>query len=133
GGSGAVFVQSIRTGLPVDGARIEMIGANGEPVMAATTDATGVARLPKPNVQELRRERAPQMILAQKDSDLSFMPFNTGGRDLNFSRFDTGGVENADSPQQPSSYLFTDPGIYPPRETTHPGTITPTPPRKASL
>ena len=34
-----MFVQSIRTGLPVDGARVEVVGANGEPVLAATTDA----------------------------------------------------------------------------------------------
>ena len=43
-----MFVQSIRSGLPVDGARIEMIGSNGQPVLAATTDATGRAQLPKP-------------------------------------------------------------------------------------
>ena len=45
-GSRDVFVQSIRTGLPVDGARVEVVGVNGEPVLAATTDATGRAPLP---------------------------------------------------------------------------------------
>jgi len=132
-GSRAVFVQSIRSGLPVEGVRVEMIGSNGEPVMAATTDATGVARLPRPDFQQLRRERTPQLLLAQKDGDLSFMPFNTGGRNLNFSRFDTGGVESADSPQQLSSYLFTDRGIYRPGETTHVGLITRTADWKTSL
>src|SRR5206468_11624691 len=63
-GSRDVFVQSIHTGSPVEGARIEMIGSNGLPVLAATTDATGRARLPKPSPQEAIREKRPQLILA---------------------------------------------------------------------
>ena len=42
-GSRDVFVQSIRRGEAVSGARIEVIGTNGEPVAAAVTDATGRA------------------------------------------------------------------------------------------
>jgi len=38
---GDVFVQSIRRGDAVSGARIEVIRTDGEPVAAATTDATG--------------------------------------------------------------------------------------------
>src|SRR3954452_17093607 len=78
-GSRDVFTQSIRTGLPVEGARIEMIGSNGQPVLAATTDATGRARLPRP--QNLRREKTPAVIVAQKDGDISFLPLNTNGRE----------------------------------------------------
>ncbi len=71
-GSRDVFVQSIHRGEAVSGARIEVIGRNGEPVAAATTDATGRAQFPKlPNFQ---REKIPLLILAQKDSDFSFMP-----------------------------------------------------------
>ena len=47
-GSRDVFVQSIRTGLPVAGARVELVGSNGQPVLAATTDAGGRAQLPAP-------------------------------------------------------------------------------------
>ena len=130
-GSRDVFVQSIRTGLPVEGARVEMIGSNGQPVLAATTDASGRARLPKP--ENLRREKTPLLILAQKDADVSFMPFSTSGRELNLSRFDTGGVESAKSAQQLSTYLFSDRGIYRPGETTHLGVITRTADWKASL
>jgi uncharacterized protein YfaS (alpha-2-macroglobulin family) len=36
-----VFVQSIRTGLPIEGARIEVSGRNGQAVLAATTDSGG--------------------------------------------------------------------------------------------
>ena len=43
-GTRDVFVQSIRTGAPVDGARVELVGGNGQPVLAATTEPTGRAR-----------------------------------------------------------------------------------------
>ena len=130
-GSRDVFVQSIRTGLPVEGARIETVGHNGETVIAATTDQGGCAHLQK--FGNWRREKAPLMIVARKDADFSFMPFRTEGRDLNFSRFDTGGVENENSPQQVSVYMFTDRGIYRPSETTHLGLIARTADWKSSL
>jgi alpha-2-macroglobulin len=82
-GTRDVFVQSIHSGLPVDGARIEAIGRNGQAVLAATTENGGRAKLPK--FVQLKREKAPLMIVAQKDSDLSFMPFQTQGRMLDLS------------------------------------------------
>jgi uncharacterized protein YfaS (alpha-2-macroglobulin family) len=128
-----IFVQSIGSGLPVSGAKIELVGANGLPLLAAFTDGTGRAHLPKPSPTEAVREKYPQLILAQKDSDLSFMPLNSNGRALNLSRFDTGGVENAESPQQLTAYLFSDRGIYRPGETTHLGMITRTADWQTSL
>ena len=116
-GTRDVFVQSLQSGLPVDGARVEAIGRNGLPVLAASTENGGRAKLPQ--FLDLKREKYPTMILVQKDSDFSFMPFRTGGRTLDLSRFDTGGVENAKSVQQLSSYLFSDRGIYRPGETAH--------------
>ncbi len=130
-GSRDVFVQSLHRGEPVGGARVEMIGRNGEPVAAATTDATGRAQFPK--LPNLRREKAPLLILAQKDSDFSFLPLRGSGRSLDLSRFETGGVENATSAQQLSAYLFSDRGIYRPGETTHLGMITRTADWKSSL
>jgi uncharacterized protein YfaS (alpha-2-macroglobulin family) len=126
-----VFVQSISRGEAVSGVRIEVIGRNGEPVAAATTDATGRAQFPK--LPKLQREKAPLLILARKDSDFSFLPLRTSERNLDLSRFETGGVENATSPQQLSAYLFTDRGIYRPGESTHLGVITRTADWKSSL
>jgi alpha-2-macroglobulin len=131
-GSRDVFVQSIGTGLPVDGARVELTGNNGLPVQAATTDAGGRAQLPKPP-PGLRRERTPLLLVVQKDADFSFLPLNAGSRDLDLSRFDSGGVVSAKSAQQLSTYLFSDRGIYRPGETTHLGAITRTADWKASL
>ncbi|MGA2435889.1 MAG: MG2 domain-containing protein, partial [Bryobacteraceae bacterium] len=130
-GSRDVFVQSIRRGEAVSGARIEVIGRNGEPVAAATTDATGRAQFPK--LPDLQREKAPLLILARKDSDFSFLPLRSSGRNLDLSRFETGGVENATSAKQLSAYLFTDRGIYRPGEATHLGIITRTADWKSSL
>ena len=121
-GSRDVFVQSIHSGSPVGGARVEVLGRNGQPVMAATTDASGLAHLP--NFGELRREKNPLMILAEKDADFSFMPLRVGDRKLDLSRFDVGGVENAKSARELSTYLFTDRGIYRPGETAHLGMMT---------
>jgi uncharacterized protein YfaS (alpha-2-macroglobulin family) len=120
-GSRDVFVQSLRTGLPVDGARVEVVGVNGQPVLAAATDATGKAALAPLDLTQLRRERRPLYLAVQKDADLSFLPFTAGGRELDLSRFDTGGVDNASSKGALDAYLFTDRGIYRPGETTHLG------------
>jgi uncharacterized protein YfaS (alpha-2-macroglobulin family) len=130
-GSRDIFVQSIRTGLPVEGASVQAIGKNGQAVLASTTDGAGRAHLAK--LPELKREKSPLMIVAQKDADISFMPYNSNGRRLDMSRFDTGGVENAQSAGQLSAYLFTDRGIYRPGETTHLGVITRTADWKSSL
>ena len=126
-----VFVQSIRTGLPVAGARVGMIGVNGQPALEATTDATGRARLPKTDL--LLREKRPLLVLAHTDSDLSFLPLASNDRKLDVSRFDTGGIENQESAQQLASYLFSDRGIYRPGETVHLGVITRTADWKGSL
>jgi uncharacterized protein YfaS (alpha-2-macroglobulin family) len=131
-GSRDVFVQSIRSGAPVPGARVDLVGSNGQPVLAATTDTAGRAHLAAPP-QSATRERTPQMIVVEKDEDLSFIPFRTSGRDLDLSRYDTGGVESAKSAQQVSAYLFSDRGIYRPGETTHLGVIARTADWRASL
>lgn len=130
-GSRDVFTQSIRTGEPVGGARIEIVGSNGLPVAAAVTDGTGRAQLAK--LPELKGEKLPLLIVAQKDADMSFIPLRGLRSNLDFSRFDTGGVENAKTAQQLSAYLFSDRGIYRPGETTHLGMITRTADWKASL
>lgn len=130
-GTRDVFVQSVRTGEPVDGARVEIVGQNGQPVLAAVTANGGRAQFPKLN--DLKREKQPLMIVAEKDSDMSFMPFRSGDRSLNLSRFDIGGVENAESVGQVSTYLFSDRGIYRPGETTHIAFVTRTGDWSASL
>lgn len=121
-GSQDVFVQSIRSGEPISGARVDIVGRNGQAAMTETTDASG--RVHFPHLNELRREKQPLMIVASRDNDISFLPINRYDRELNLSRFDIGGIDNAVSAQQLSSYAFTDRGIYRPGETAHIGMIT---------
>lgn len=120
-GSQDVFVQSIRSGLPVEGVRVEVLGKNGLALMGATTDGTGRASLPK--LPDLRRDKTPTMLVAQKDADYSFMRLRSQDRKLELSRFDTGGVENAANAQQLNAYLYSDRGIYRPGETANLGMI----------
>jgi hypothetical protein len=118
-----VFVQSLATGLPVAGARVDLVGVNGQPVQTALTDAGGRAELPPP-APALRRERQPLLVMVQREGDLSFVPIAGGSRSLEVSRFDTGGITSERSPQDLSTYLFSDRGIYRPGETAHLGAIT---------
>jgi uncharacterized protein YfaS (alpha-2-macroglobulin family) len=127
-----VFVQSIRTGLPVSGARVTLAGANGLAVVTSTTGATGHAALAAPPRTAVR-EKTPDLITVETDDDMSFLPLRTRDRDLDVSRFDTGGVVNARSAQQVSTYLFSDRGIYRPGESAHLGVITRTADWKSSL
>lgn len=131
-GSRDVFVQSIRTGQPVAGARVSLVGSNGLASISGATDLTGRAQLAAPPTN-LSREKYPQMVVVERDGDMSFMPFRSGRRNLETSRFDTGGVENPQSAQAITSYLFSDRGIYRPAETMHLGLITRSADWKSSL
>ena len=116
-GSLEVFVQSIATGQPVAGAKVEVLGRNGLPVLDGITDADGHASFPK--VGELRREKSPIMVVVSQGIDLSFLPLAHGEHRLDFSRFDIGGRSDVTSPDQLSAYVFTDRGLYRPGETAH--------------
>ncbi|HQQ62661.1 MAG TPA: alpha-2-macroglobulin [Pseudomonadales bacterium] len=112
-----VFVQSLSTGKPVDGANVRVIGKNGLDVQAGVTDSNGHVSFPK--MGEFTREKTPLMYLVSKGNDLSFLPINDRNRSLGFSRFDIGGLSNATAKNQLSAYLFTDRGLYRPGETAH--------------
>lgn len=120
-GSQDVYIQSIYTGKPVDGASVDIVGVNGQVLFTQATDAGGHARFAK--ITGLARERAPLMVLARKAGDLSFMPLNRAGRGLDMSRFDVGGAANAAVADQLSAYLFSDRGVYRPGDTFHIGMI----------
>ena len=120
-GSQDVYIQSIYTGKPVDGASVDIVGVNGQVLFTQATDASGHARFAK--IAGLAREKAPLMVLARKGGDLSFMPFNRADRGLDMSRFDVGGAANALVADQLSAYLFSDRGVYRPGDTFHIGMI----------
>jgi uncharacterized protein YfaS (alpha-2-macroglobulin family) len=116
-----IFVQSIRSGRPVSGATVEILGRNGLPVFTATTDSDGRAHFA--SLKDFKREQQPVAYLVQKDSDLSFLPFSWQDRHLNLSRFDIGGVQGLDVGSQLVAFLFSERGLYRPGDETHIGYI----------
>lgn len=118
-GSRDVFVQSIKTGDPVNGATITVLAKNGEYLLQRTT-ADGHAQLP--DVSNFQREKRPVAILATLGNDLSFLPFSRPDRLLDFSRFDTGGVF-ASEKEALEAFLFTERGVYRPGDEIYLGAV----------
>jgi len=119
-GTHAVFVQSIKTGGPVGGAHVEVLGKNGIPVVSAQTDDTGCATLP--SLTDFTREKQPVAYVVRRDEDVSFLPFDREDRKLNFSRFDTSGVTGL-AANDLTAFIFTDRGIYRPGDEAKLGLI----------
>jgi uncharacterized protein YfaS (alpha-2-macroglobulin family) len=111
-GSQDVFVQSIASGEPVEGASVQVIGKNGEAVLTETTDASGHVRFP--DFKGFEREREPVLYLAKRGADSSFLPIKSHVDVMELSRFDVGGVSNKAEHAALSAYLFSDRGIYRP-------------------
>ncbi len=112
-----IFVHSIRSGEPVAGANVALLGKNGVAVFERTTSADGRASMPA--VSDFEREQAPTVFVVRNGRDAVFMPFGAGDRDLPFTRFDVGGVyENPDREEDRlRALVFTDRGLYRPGET----------------
>ena len=116
-----VFVQSLYTGAPVEGASVEVVATNGSTLLKASTDSAGHVRFGR--LDGFTRERAPLMALVRKAGDMSFLPLNRSERSLDVSRFDVGGLRNERTADQLNAYLFSDRGIYRPGETMRLGMI----------
>jgi uncharacterized protein YfaS (alpha-2-macroglobulin family) len=116
-GSYDVFVQDIRTGRPRSGAEVEVIGRNGVPVVAETTDAAGRVRIP--DLKGFREEKQPVAFTARAGGDFSFLPLNREDRFLEYSRFDIGGVRGASKPDKLAAFVFSDRGLYRPGDAIH--------------
>ena len=111
-GTQDLFVQSIASGEPVGGATVQVIARNGQPVLSATTDAEGHARLG--SLRDYSQEREPVLYLARRDADSSFLPLRGQVDEQDLSRFDVGGVSNRAERAAISAFLFSDRGIYRP-------------------
>ena len=111
-----VFVHSISTGEPVEGARVELLGKNGLAVLTARTDAEGHVRLA--SAADFERDREPTVFLVRHENDVTFMPYARGDRRLSWSGFDIGGEHTAeDDAERLKAALYTDRGLYRPGET----------------
>ena len=119
-GTHDVFVQSIKTGEPVDGAQVDVLGKNGVAIVSVKTDDTGHAALP--SLRDFTREKLPVAYVVHRDDDVSFLPFGRDDRLLNLSRFDTSGVTGL-APHDLTAFVFSDRGIYRPGDEARLGLI----------
>ena len=115
-GSQHAFVHSVATGRPIAGARVEVLGKNGLPVLSAATDGRGHARLD--SAADFKRDRAPAVIVVKHGGDTTFVPYRRRDRQLTWSGFDVGGERvGADAAEELKAALYTDRGLYRPGET----------------
>ena len=119
-GSSDVFLVSIKSGDPLAGVQVEVLGKNGMPLASGVSAIDG--RVTLPSLGKLEHERKPVAFVARRGDDVAFMPFERADRELDFSRFDIDGVENV-SAEQLDAYVFTERGIYRPGDEVHIGCI----------
>jgi len=106
-----VFVVSIKTGEPVGGVTVELLGRNGMAVQSAKTSVEG--RVTFASVDKNEREQKPVAYVARLGDDVSFIPYARDDRMLNFSRFDIDGVTEVRA-EDLDAFIFTERGIYRP-------------------
>ena len=116
-----VFVQSIADGHPVPNATVELLGANGLPIMTKQTDIDGQAYFN--NADGFSEESQPTVYVVRTENDVSFIPFDRPQRRTNLSRFDIGGDRQPSSEEDLNAFVFNDRGIYRPGETAEIGMI----------
>ncbi|MDR0668854.1 MAG: alpha-2-macroglobulin family protein [Treponema sp.] len=114
-----IFVQSIATGAPVEEAQVQVLGLNGNPIISMVTGSDGHARLP--DLSNYRNDQTPTVFIVRQGEDLSFMPYQATGRNLDYSSFDVGGIQGADNPNNLRAFLFSDRGLYRPGDQVYIG------------
>ncbi|HEY3664216.1 MAG TPA: MG2 domain-containing protein, partial [Chthoniobacterales bacterium] len=119
-GSSDVFVVSIKSGDPLAGVKVELLGKNGVAIGRAVSGPDG--RVSFPAFKSDAREKSPVAFVARLREDVAFMPFERADRQLDFSRFDIDGEQNV-APNQLEAFLFTERGVYRPGDQVHIGYI----------
>ncbi len=121
-GSHELFVQSLSTGKPVVGAKVQLLGKNGLPLMQGATSTRGHAHIDV--TRDFKNEKRPSVYLVKTDGDTAFIPFDGHARQINTSRYDVGGVRGHQAQKGAlTAFIFSDRGIYRPGETVNLGFI----------
>ena len=118
-----VFVHSIASGRPVSGARVELLGQNGVPLIERTTGIDGHASMPA--TRSFQREKKPAVFVVRFGRDSVFMPYSRGERMLQYSRFDVGGerIQQRPDANRLKAQIFSDRGLYRPGDTAKLGSV----------
>ncbi|TNF27414.1 MAG: hypothetical protein EP329_19450 [Deltaproteobacteria bacterium] len=96
------WATALKDGTPIAGAKVTLQPEG----TSATTDATGIARIPLPD-----RARGRQMLLAEKDGDLAFLP------DDSSYWSDSGSWQKRTDSDEARWFVFDDRKMYRPDET----------------
>ncbi len=117
-----VFIQSIADGVPVAGAKVELLGRNGVAIMSAVSDERGHVAFA--STKGFQNEKSPTVYVVKSEQDMSFIPFDRRSRQINLSKFDIGGERaRRDGETSLKGFMFTDRGIYRPGEVVNLGMI----------
>ena len=114
-----IFVQNLRTGQPVAGAEVDVIGVNGLTVLEQRTNGEGRANFP--SLSTFKNEKRPIAFVVRQGGDFSFLPYEMETRSLSYSQFDVGGLLENKTGDALSAYLFSDRGIYRPGDQVNLG------------
>lgn len=105
-----VFVNSLKTALPVSGVNVVAYGGNNQLLGTGSTNAEGVAE-----INYAKKEFAgfrPAMIIAKTETDFSYLPFSS--TKVNMSRFDVGGKHSNTTGLE--AFIYAERDIYRPGE-----------------
>ena len=109
----SVNVRALDTAEPIRYARVDLITQSNDIVFSGQTDKDGVVNLPEPAVKGTRAN-APSHLVVRSNRDFSFLVLDHAALDL--SALD---IRGRALNTRLDAYLFTDRGIYRPRETVH--------------
>lgn len=120
-GSHVVYAADLARGAPAEGLRAELLGANGVPLEAVETDASGAARFA--TTRGLEREKAPAAIVVTNEAtgDLAWLSLADASNVDGGHDFSTAG--RLVSEDGLTGLVFSERGIYRPGETLHAGLI----------
>ena len=108
-----VSVRALDTAQPVRYAKVDLVTKANDIVFSGDTNSDGVVVLPETAVKGKLANR-PSHLVVRAQNDYSLLVLNHAALDL--SALNTGG-RNLDTALD--AYVFTDRGIYRPRETVH--------------
>ena len=108
-----VNVRALDTAKPITGAEVNLITQSNDIIFSGMTDSEGTLTLPEPSVRG-KQANAPSHLVVRSKKDFAFLTLNHAALDL--SSLDIGGRVLSN---YGDAYLFTDRGIYRPRETVH--------------